>query len=92
MSVGLSEAIHLANVIRVKNEKGTPLVKGEEIILTLARNYVKIASREYDISDDTCKTMIEVWENVMEKLDTDSVEIQKSELNLIIEAIHSRLK
>lgn len=54
MGIDIKESLRIAKLFKEKKARGEKINKGEEVILTLATEYVKIATQDFKISNELC--------------------------------------
>ena len=82
------DAIKISEVIANKKNSGKDLLKGEKVILTLAE---KCKSTNNRIDSELCETIINFYNDRLRKTDSDIIEVNSIELQMILDAISERL-
>ena len=87
----LKEALIIAKQFKEKKAKGETLKKGEEIVLTLATEYVKIANQDFDMSNELCVDIITVHKKRIEQSKVSSIPVDTMEMNMLLDGLLERL-
>ena len=87
----MKEALRIAKQFKEKKNKGETLKKGEEIILTLATEYVKIVSQDFKISNELCVDIISIHKQRIGQSEASSIPVDTLEMGMLLDGLLERL-
>ena len=95
----LKTALAFASKIKEKENSGKSIVKGEEIILTLAEAYATMYKKtkevkeikERKVDDETCVDFITFYKERTSDESNTAIAVNRIELSIILDAILERI-
>ena len=91
MGIEMKEALKIAKQFKEKRDRGEPLKKGEDIILTLATEYAEAVNQDFKISNELCVDIISVHKKRIGRSETSSIPVDTMEMNMLLDGLLERL-
>lgn len=91
MGIDIKESLRIAKLFKEKKARGEKINKGEEVILTLATEYVKIATQDFKISNELCVDIISIHKKRINNSKEISIPVDTLEMNMLLDGLLERL-